>query len=157
MAMREFQPCDDNDSLFYLPVVLEGQRYIVTFDVQRFLDQTKTRQRQIQAVETSVKQANAALRNAKKFRQVGLVEREVNQILSRKGLKKQAKFSVDPLAIEVSTPKGKTRIVQSFEIQLAWLEDRIQDAARLDGLTCFITNMGPQEAMDQEVIGMYRR
>lgn len=157
MAMREFQPCHDNDSLFYLPVVLEEQRYIVTFDVQRFLDQTKTRRRQIQAVVQWVKQTNTALRNAKKSRQVSLVEREVNQTLSRKGLKKQAKFSIDPLAIEVTTPKGKTRIVHSFEIQLTWLEDRIQDAARLDGLTCFITNMSPEEAVDQEVIGMYRR
>lgn len=154
IAQREFQPCDENDSLFYLPVVLENQRYIVTFDIQRFLDQTKTRQRQIGAVDTWVKQTNTALRNAKKSRQEERVEREVNQILSRKGLKKQAKFSIVPLAIEVSTPKGKTRIVQSFEIQLSWLEERIQDVARLDGITCFITNMS---SADQEVIAMYRR
>lgn len=157
MAMREFQPCDENESLFYLPVVLEGQRYIVTFDVQRFLDQTKTRQRQMHAVVTWVNQTNITLRNAKKSRQEGRVEQEVNKMLSRKGLKKQAKFSIAPLAIEVSTPKGKTRIVQSFEIQLFWLEERIQDVARLDGLTCFITNMSPSESADQEIIGMYRR
>jgi len=157
IAQREFQPCAENDSLFYLPVVLENQRYIVTFDIQRFLDQTKTRQRQIGAVDTLVKQTNTALRNAKKSRQAERVEREVNQILSRKGLKKQAKFSIVPLAIEVSTPKGKTRIVQSFEIQLSWLEERIQDVARLDGITCFITNMSSDEAADQEVIAMYRR
>lgn len=157
LAMREFQPCDKNESLLYLPVFLEGQRYIVTFDVQRFLDQTKTRQRQINAVEQWVKQTNETLRNAKKSRQVALVEREVNKTLSRKGLKKQAEIHIHPLAIDVLKPNGQTRIVQSFEIKLVWLEDRIRDVARLDGLTCFITNMNPQEAADQEVIGMYRR
>lgn len=156
MALQEFQPCNENGFLFYLSVVVEGQRYVVNFDVQRFLDQTKTRQRQINAIDAWVKQTNLTLRSAKKSRQEGLVEREVNRILSRKGLKKQAKFSIAPLALEVSAPKGKTRIVQSFEIDLSWLEERIQDTARLDGLTCFITNMSLLESADQDVIVMYR-
>jgi hypothetical protein len=35
------------------------------------------------------------------------------------------------------------------------LEDQLKDAARLDGLTCFITNMSNSELADQEVIAWY--
>lgn len=157
VAVREFRPWDENEFLYYRPIMLDGNRYIVTFDVQRFLDQTKHRKRQMQHIERSIEQINESLRNAKKSRKSEVVEREVNQLLSRKGLKKQSRVTVEPISLQVTTPKGKTRTVKSFHIQLEWLEDRIKDAARLDGLTCFITNMNTVEADDREVIGLYRR
>ncbi|BCJ87704.1 IS1634 family transposase [Effusibacillus dendaii] len=157
VAMREFRPWDENEFLFYRPVVLSDRRYIVTFDVQRFLDQTKHRKRQMQNVEQSINQINESLRNARKSRKSEVVEQEVNQLLSRKGLKKQAKVTIEPLSLAVTTSKGNTRTVKSFQIQLEWLEDQIQNAARLDGLTCFITNMSMDEADDREVIELYRR
>lgn len=157
VALREFRPWDENELLFYRPIILGDNRYIVTFDVQHFLDQTKHRKRQMQHVEQSIKQMNETLRNAKKSRKSEIAEREVGQLLSRKGLKKQAKVTVEPISLTVTTPKGKIRTVKSFQIQLEWLEDQIKNAARLDGLTCFITNMGRDEADDREVIGLYRR
>lgn len=157
IAMREFLPWDENGFLFYRPVILGDNRYIVTFDVQRFLDQTKHRKRQMQHIEQSIRQMNETLRNAKKSRKSEIVEREVGQLMSRKGLKKQAKVIVEPIPLTVTTPKGKNRTVKSFQIQLEWLEDQIKNAARLDGLNCFITNMSRDEADDREVIGLYRR
>jgi len=38
IAMREFRPWDENEFLFYRPIMLGDNRYVVTFDVQRFLD-----------------------------------------------------------------------------------------------------------------------
>lgn len=157
VAMREFRPWDENEFLYYRPIFLNENRYIVTFDVQRFLDQTKHRKRQMQQIERSIEQINENLRNAKKSRKPEVVEREVNQLLSRKGLKKKSRVTIEPIFLQVATPKGKTRTVNSFHIQLEWLEDRIKDAARLDGLTCFITNMNTNEADDRQVIGLYRR
>ena len=157
VAMRGFLPWDENEFLFYRPVMLGDSRYIVTFDVQRFIDQTKNRKRQMQSVEQTINQINESLQNAKKSRKSEVVEREVNQLLSRKGLKKQVKITVEPISLTVTTPKGNNRIVKSFRIQLEWLEDQIKNAARLDGLTCFITNMTVEEADDREVVGLYRR
>lgn len=157
VAMREFRPWDENEFLFYRPIMLDGNRYIVTFDVQRFLDQTKHRKRQMQHIERSIEQINENLRNAKKSRKSEVVEREVNQLLSRKGFKKQSRVTIEPISLQVATPKGKVRTVKSFHIHMEWLEDRIKDAARLDGLTCFITNMSTVEADERQVIGLYRR
>lgn len=157
VAMREFQPYDDNQFLFYRALMLDEKRYIVTFDVQRFIDQTKHRKRQMQNVEQWVEHMNETLQSAKKSRKVDIVEREVKKILSRKGLKKLAEVTIEPLSLTVSTPKGKTRTVQSFTIHLRWMEDQLHEVARLDGLTCFITNISRVETDDREVIELYRR
>lgn len=157
LALQEFQPFDEQEFLFFRQLEVDGTRYIVTFDVQRFYDQTKHRKRQIQAVMQGIEQTNTSLKNAKKARKREIVERDALKILSRKGFKKQAEISVEPISIEVTSPKGTTRTVQSFHIQLKWLEDRIRDAARLDGLTCFITNMTADEMNEREVIVWYRR
>lgn len=157
LAIREFHACDENEFLFYRPLSQDGNRYLVTFDVGRFHDQTKQRQRQIQHVEQMIQSMNESLRTAKKSRKQEVVEREVHRILSRKGLKKQTTLTIEPIEISLETPKGNIRTVHSFQIQLAWLEDQLKDAARLDGLTCFITNMSNSELADQEVIAWYRR
>jgi transposase len=157
IAMREFQPYDDNQFLFYRALMLDEKRYIVTFDVQRFIDQTKHRKRRMQNVEQWVEHMNETLQSAKKSRKGDIVEREVKKILSHKGLKKQAEVTIEPLSLTVSTPKGKTRTVQSFTIHLRWMEDQLHEVARLDGLTCFITNISRVEIDDREVIELYRR
>ena len=157
MAMREFIPYDDNAFLFYRSLILEGKRYTVTFDVQRFLDQTKHRQRSIKAVEAQLRQMNDRLSQARKSRNELVLKRDVDKLLSRKGFKKLAEVKIHPLAIDVTSPSGKMRQVNSFQIDLHWNHDGLQDAARLDGLTCFITNMNHAECSDHEVVSVYRR
>lgn len=125
LALREFQPFDEQEFLFYRQLMVDGKRYIVACDVQRFCDQTKHRKRQIQAVTQGIEQTNTSLKNAKKARKREIMERDALHILSRKGLKKQAEISVEPLSIEVTSPKGATRTVQNFHIQLKWLEGRL--------------------------------
>lgn len=157
VAMREFRPWDENQFLFYRPITQGGKRYIVTFDVQRFIEKTKHRKRQMETIEQAVLEMNEALLNAKKSRQVGIIEKKVAQLLSRKGLKKKAKVEIEPISLSVNTPKGKTRTVKSFKVHLVWLEDAIKESARLDGLSCFITNMSSDEMNDREAIEWCRR
>jgi transposase len=157
VAMREFVPYDDNALMFYRSLMLEGNRYTVTFDVQRFLDQTKLRQRSMQAVEAQIRQMNERLRQARKSRNELLVKRDVQKLLSRKGFKKLAETNITPLSIEVASSSGNTRQVNSFQIELKWKQDELQDVARLDGLTCFITNMNHASFSDREVVSLYRR
>lgn len=157
VAMREFQPWDENEFLFYRPVTRGENRYIVTFDVQRFIEQTKHRDRQMASIEQSVLEMNEQLGNAKKSRRADVVERKAAQLLSRKGFKKKAEVTIEPISLTATTPTGKTRIVKSFRVHLVWLQDAIKDAARLDGLTCFITNMSRDEVNDREAIEWYRR
>jgi hypothetical protein len=91
LALQEFNACDENEFLFYRPLSRDGNRYLITFDVGRFHDQTKQRQRQNQHLEQMIQSMNEALRTAKKSRKREIVEREVHRILSRKGLKKQTR------------------------------------------------------------------
>jgi transposase len=157
LAMRGFIPYDDNELMFYRSLIVEGNRYTVTFDVQRFLDQTKQRQRSIEAVEAQVCQMNERLRQARKSRNELVVKRDVEKLLSRKGFKKLAEVKIHPLSIDVTSSSGRARQVNSFQIDLQWKNDGLQDAARLDGLTCFITNMNHTEFSDHEVVSIYRR
>lgn len=157
VAMRAFRSWDENEFLYYRPVTIGGNRYIVTFDVQRFLDQTKHRKCQMRHIQDTIKQINENLQKAKKSRKSEVLEREVKRLLTRKGFKKLTSYTIESISIAVATPAGKTRTVNSYQVQLEWLEDEIKNVARLDGLTCFITNISHNESNDQEVISMYRR
>lgn len=79
------------------------------------------------------------------------------RMLTRKGLKKQVNTTIEPISKKVVTRKGKTRTVNTFQIRLEWLQDRMNDAARMDGLTAFITNIPKEQTDDREVIQWYRR
>ena len=157
IALHEFQPVDESDSLFYREVQLADQRYVLTFDAGRFLDQTKQRERRIQAVEQEVERMNLSLASAKKARKQEVTAREAERLLTRKGFKKQAQITLEPLLLEVPTPKGATRTVASFSLKLTWFTEKLRDAARLDGLTAFITNLPPEKMGVGEVIDWYRR
>ena len=157
LALREFLPLDENALLYYRPMEKNHQRYVVTFDVQRFYEQTRHRRTRMEGVEQWIRQTNEALRSAQKSRNREIVERDVRRMLTRKGLKKQANVTIEPISVNVTTPKGKTRTVNSFHIQVDWLSDRLQEAARLDGLTVFLTNIPKEQTDDREVIRWYRR
>ena len=157
LALREFQPFDENALLYYRPVEKNHQRYVITFDVQRFLEQTRHRRKKMEEVESWILQTNKILKSAQKSRNKEIVERDVSRMLARKGLKKQANVTIEPISVSVTTPKGKTRTVNSFHIQVDWLSDRLQEAARLDGLTVFLTNIPKEQTHDREVIRWYRR
>lgn len=157
IALHEFRPVDESDSLFYREVQLAGQRYVLTFDAGRFLDQTKHRERRMQAVEQEIARMNLSLAAAKKSRKQEVAAREADRLLSRKGFKKQAQITVEPLMLQVATPKGATHTVASFSLKLTWFAEKLRDAARLDGLTAFITNLPPDKMGVGETIGWYRR
>lgn len=157
IALREFRPFEAHEGLHYRPIIREHNRYLVTFDEQRFHDQTKQRKRKMDHAEEAIKSKNEALKQAKKSRRQDSIEREVHLLLARKGLKKQAKITIEPLAITITTSKGTARTVNSFQIHLEWLPDQIQEEARMDGLTCFITNMSNEEMADQDAVTWYRR
>lgn len=157
LPMREFIPYDENALLFYRPLTIENQRFTVTFDVQRFLDQTKQRQRSMKAVEAQINQMNECLREARKSRNELVVKRDVEKLLARRGFKKLTTVTISPISIDVTSKSGKARKVASFQIHLQWRSDELRDVARLDGLTCFITNMNENELSDHEVVSIYRR
>ncbi len=157
LALREFQRFDENAFLYYRPMEKDHQRYVVTFDVQRFYEQTRHRRTKMEGIEQWILQTNEALRSAQKSRNRDIVERDVSRMLARKGLKKQANVTIEPISVNVTTPKGKTRTVNSFHIKVDWLSDRLQEAARLDGLTVFLTNIPKEQTDDREVIRWYRR
>lgn len=74
--MREFVPYDENELMFYRSLLLEGDRYTVSFDVQRFLDQTKQKQRSMKVIEAQIDQMNVRLRQAQKSRIELVVKRD---------------------------------------------------------------------------------
>lgn len=157
VAMHEFQPVGGSDSLFYRELQLAGQRYVLTFDVACFLDQQQQRKRRIQAVEEGIHRLNQGLAAAKRPRKQTVAVREAERLLARNGFKKQAQATAEPLLLEVPTPEGATHTVSSFTLKLTWFTEKLRDAARLDGLTAFITNLPPDKMPVEEVISWYRR
>lgn len=51
LELAEFTPFDEDAFLYYRPVTQGNQRYVVTFDVHRFLDDKRHRHKKIESVE----------------------------------------------------------------------------------------------------------
>ncbi|MDI6814366.1 MAG: IS1634 family transposase, partial [Desulfitobacteriaceae bacterium] len=151
MALREFVPFDE--LLFYRQFTKEGRRYILTFDVARFLEEYRSLKRRLNQAITWLEQKNEAL--AKKARNQEILTRELETMLKRKRVKRLLKVCLEPREGKVTNARGKERIVLQFTYAVN--EEERQKEQRLHGLTCFVTNLPAQKASAQEVIGWYRR
>jgi len=85
---KEFIPFDENGFLFFREFELGNRRYIISFDVARFLDEQKKLKQRIEQVLNWVQQKNQTLAEAKKARNREKLEQEIQTMLKRKRVKK---------------------------------------------------------------------
>lgn len=157
MTMREFVPFDEDQLLFYREFTKEERRYVLTFDVARFLEEYRSLKRRLNQAITWLEQKNKALAQAKKARNQEILTRELETMLKRKRVKRLLKVCLEPREGKVTNARGKERIVHTFQFAYAVNEEERQKEQRLHGLTCFVTNLPAQKASAQEVISWYRR
>lgn len=157
MAMREFIPFDENGFLFFREFEIENRRYILTFDVSRFLDEHNLQRRKIQRVYDWVKQKNHTLAQAKKARNREKLEREIQSVLKRKRVRKFLDIHIEPHTHIVINKKGEQRSVESFRLSCNINEIQLQKEQRLFGITCFVTNLPKDRCPAREIIQWYRR
>lgn len=157
MAMREFIPFDEDGFLFFREFQVGNRRYILSFDVTRFLDEQKMLERRIKQVLDWVQQKNQNLAQAKKARSREKLECETQMMLKRKRVKKFLSVQIEPHAHTVPNKKGEQRTVESFQLSSTLEQTQLHKEQRLHGITCFITNLSKDHSSARDIIQWYRR
>lgn len=157
LAMQEFVPVDDNAFLYCREFTLDNKRYILTFDVARFLHERRLHMAKLDEITQWVEQKNKSLSQAKKARSQNVLEREIISVLKRKHLKKMVTVHLEPCSHEISNKSGQPRLVQSFKLSFTLNQNALLKERRLHGITCFITNLPKASKSAQEIIQWYRR
>jgi len=111
----------------------------------------------LEQAKTWIEAKNQELARAKKSRQIDVLDRAVKQMLTRKRVKKLFKIEIEPYTVTVKTQKGHERTVNTFRIKFALKDDALREEQRLDGITCFITNLPQERCSAKEAIDYYRR
>lgn len=157
LSLREFQSVNKNGSLYYREFTQDGCRYVVSFDVVRFLSDRKSRQNRLKQVQDWIKTKNQELAQAKKSRQLDVLKNEVKQLLAKNQVKKILDVKIGPYIVVVKNKKGQERIINTFCLDPEFCIQAEQEEQRLDGITCFISNLSNQSCSAVELIGNYRR
>lgn len=156
LAMREFRPYDEDGLLYYREFCYEECRYILFFDVARFLADFKARKRRLKEAHDWIEAKNQQLQQAKKTRQLPTLERQVKQMLTRKKLQKLLEVKIEPHTVTLINKRNKERTVDTFRLQAVAQPEAEREEQRLDGITCFITNLSKESCSAEEVVAYYR-
>lgn len=156
LVMHEFKPYDDNGLLYYREFYYDKHRYILLFDIARFQADYKTRKRRVKEAHDWITAKNEELLSAKKSRQLSVLERQVKQILTKKRLKNLLEVQIEPHSVVLTTKNGKERTVNTFRLKPVFKPETEQQERRLDGITCFITNLSRGKCSSKEAINYYR-
>lgn len=157
MAMREFIPFDENEFLYFREFAEDERRYILAFDVARFIDEHKSYVSKINQIKEWIEKKNHSLSQAKKARSKDVLQKEIYRFLHRKHVHKWVTIQIAPYNNTVVSKSGKERVVESYQLTYEIDETNIGNIQRLYGITCFITNLSQETTPAREIIGWYRR
>ena len=157
LAMNEFRPVDENAILYYREFFKEEHRYVFSFDVARFFEDMKSTERRIEQAKEWLIVKNDDLAKFQKSRQLDVVNKEAKKMLTKKHLKKIIGIEIEPYTITVKNNKGNDREVNTFRIKYVLNLNEKLDEQRLNGLTCFISNMPKEHCTAVAIIDYYRR
>lgn len=147
-----------NQDLYYREQIIQNdRRYILAFDRHAFEEQRKNRQQRLQKAATYLTGYNKELNQAQKSRKQEIITRKIEQQLRKWKLQKVISFQLEPITATTVTQKGKERQVNSFQVTYAIDENHLEQQARLDGITCFVTNQCRDKLSAAQVIQYYRR
>jgi transposase len=156
LPMQEFQPIED-DILYYREFEDDNRRYIITFDIARFLDEHQIQRNKVEQIKRWLIKKNEDLEKAKKSRNRDTLEREISKTLKRFHVHKYLSVQITPCSHTVTTKTGKSRIVESFQLSDIIDNTALQKEQRLYGITCFISNIPQERISAQEIVHWYRR
>jgi uncharacterized FAD-dependent dehydrogenase len=110
-------------------------RYVVSFDVVRFLSDRKSRQNRLEQVRNWFKTKNQELAQAKKSRQLDVLRNEVKLLLAKNQAQKIVDVKIEPYTVIVQNKKGQERIVNTFCLNPEFSIQAEREEQRLDGIT----------------------
>ena len=157
LAMNEFRPVDENAFLYHREFVKEEHQYIFSFDVARFFEDMKSMDHRIGQAKEWIIAKNDDLVNSQKSRQLDVVNKEVKKMLAKKQLKKIIEIEIEPYTATVKNKQGNDREVNTFRIKYVLNLNEELEEQRLNGLTCFISNMPREHCSAVEIIDYYLR
>jgi len=157
LAMNEFRPVDENAILYYREFSKEEHRYIFSFDVARFFEDMKSIERRIEQAKEWLIVKNDDLAKSQKSRQLDVVNKEAKKMLAKKHLKKIIEIEIEPYTVTVKNNKGNDREVNTFRIKYVLNLNEKLEEQRLNGLTCFISNMSEEHCSAVAIIDYYRQ
>ena len=156
MAMHEFVPFDENATLFFRELMIDQHRFILAFDVARFIHERRAQERKVQQVLTWIDNKNQTLAQAKKAKSLEVLQREVQNMLKRKGVKKFLAIMIAAQSHTLIGKNGKERSVLSYRLSYSIDQMALEKEQRLHGITCFISNIDTRIYSAQEIIQWYR-
>lgn len=156
MAMCEFIPFDENATLFFRELMINQHRYILAFDIARFIHERRAQARNIQQVLTWINDKNQTLGQAKKAKSLEVLQREVQTMLKRKGVKKFLAIKIEAQSHTLIGKTDKERTVSSYRLSHSIDHTALEKEQRLHGITCFISNVDTQSYSAQKIIQWYR-
>jgi len=131
------------------------RRFVLGYNPTLARDERQTREERIKKLYSYVENRNRALQKAKKSINKNSLQYAVNRELTKRHLKRLFSFELIPLPL-----KGKTRSIESFQINLTPNTEKIEKAKLKDGLCVFISNVplkdGNTDFPPQKLIESYR-
>jgi transposase len=157
-AMRDigFEPFDENRRLF-LKEKTGQRRHILTFDVDRFLDERRQQERKLKQALTWIAEKNQELAQAKRARSSEALQKETKEMQKRKCVKKFLDVQIEPATCVAVGKNGQERQVKTFRLVYSLDQASLEQEQRLHGVTCFITTLANETIPAREVIIWYRR
>ena len=141
LSSFKFNPTDDSEN-FYTREGIDGKRkYIFCFDAIRFTIDVKNREKRMTQVTKWISEKNKNLLNAKKTRKLEPLERDTKDMIKKRKFKNILQVNITPITLSLTNKNGKVRSIQSYKIDLTTDTANYDRAKRLDGITCFITNI----------------
>lgn len=119
----------------------EGRRYILCFNPEKFLQEKSDRLDKIASIKKHLDEKNKQLSNARGRRHRELLREELNRYLEKRSAR--GLFSFRLIAKE-----------KTFQISYRILKKAVQEASKLDGVYCLMTNLKTASAKD--LINAYR-
>lgn len=132
-------------------------RNIVSFNINIYYKEKRTRENLIQLVKDKIKVINMELKNAKGDRDGDTLAKTIDQLLSKYKLQNIINYILTPIALRV----GKKASVQSYRVEIFINEKEKELAERLDGILVYITNHtessnGYFDVSSGTIVGHYR-
>jgi transposase len=156
LAMQEFVVIED-DLFYYREIEGLAKRYVITFDVARFLDERRMQKNRLKNALQWLNSKNEMLAKAKKSRKQGRLDQEVRAVLKRHRANRFLQVKIEPRILIIPGKKeGSTREVSSFQLCHSIDEQALEQEQRFHGITCFITNISAEKTSAFEIVRWYR-
>jgi len=120
-----------------------GQRYILCFNPEKFIQEKKDRQEKIESIKKYFENKNKEFSRSKRKKSRELVREQLNSYLKSRGAQKIFRFRL--------YSRGK-----SFKISFKVNDNAVKEAAKLDGIFVLMSNVAVKDASAEDLINAYR-